>query len=96
MPVTSLKLPDELQQRIQQLVKDGERSAHAFMIEAIEKATLAEELRQKFGADAADAETEMMASGKGFDAREAFAYFEARLSGKTARRPRMKAWRASS
>jgi predicted transcriptional regulator len=96
MPVTSLKLPRELKQRIQQLVKDGERSAHAFMIEAIERATLAEELRQKFGADAADAETQMMASGKGFHAREAFATFEARLSGKTVQRPRAKAWRASS
>lgn len=94
MPVTSLKLPDELKQRIQRLVKDSDRTAHAFMIEAIERAARAEELRRQFGADAADAEAEAMTSGKAFDAREAFAYFEARASDKTARRPKMKAWRA--
>lgn len=96
MPVTSLKLPDELKQRIQRLVKDSNRTAHAFMIEAIEKAACAEELRRQFGADAAEAENEALASGKAFDAREAFAYFEARAAGKTARRPRLKGWRASS
>lgn len=94
MSVTSLKLPDELKQRIQRLVKDSDRTAHAFMLEAIERAARAEELRQQFGADAADAEAEAMVSGKAFDAREAFACFEARVSGRTARRPKMKAWRA--
>lgn len=94
MPVTSLKLPDELRQRIQRLVKDSDRTAHAFMIEAIERAARAEELRRQFGADAADAEVEAMASGTAFDARGAFATFEARVTGKTARRPKMKARRA--
>jgi len=62
------------------------------MIEIIEPATCAEELRRQFGADAAEAE--VMASGMGFDAREAVAYLEARADGKAVRRPRMKAWRA--
>ena len=94
MPVTSLKLSDELKLRIQSLVKDTDRTAHAFMVEAIERAARAEESRRQFGADAAEAEAEVMASGKAFDAREAFAYLEARAAGKAVRRPRMKAWRA--
>ncbi|MFO1321410.1 MAG: hypothetical protein U1F52_17495 [Burkholderiales bacterium] len=93
MPVTSLKLPDELKARIQGLVKDSDRTAHAFMLDAIERATRAEELRRQFGADAADAERDAIASGKTFDAREAFDYFEARVAGQAARRPRPKTWR---
>jgi len=93
--VTSLKLPDELKKRIHALVKGGDRSAHAFMIEAIDQAARAEELRRRFGAEAAEAEREADVSGKVYDAREVFEYFEARVSGKKARRPRQVAWRKS-
>ncbi len=95
MAVTSLKLPDELRGRIRALVKDGDRSAHAFMVEAIDRAARAEELRRQFGADAADAEREVQTSGKSYDAREAFEYFEARASGAKVRRPKLKSWRKS-
>ena len=52
MPVTSLKLPAELKQRIHSLVEGTGRSAHAFMVEAIEGAVSREELRRRFGAEA--------------------------------------------
>ena len=55
MSVTSLKLPHELKERIQSLVTGTGRSAHAFMVEAIERAAQAEELRRRFGEDAAAA-----------------------------------------
>lgn len=95
MPVTSLKLPDELKKRIHSLVEGSERTAHAFMVEAIERAAHAEELRRRFGVEAGDAEEETLRVGKAYDAREVFAYLEARASGKQAKRPRAKAWRKS-
>jgi predicted transcriptional regulator len=96
MPITSLKLPDDLKQRVQSLVKGSDTSAHAFMLEAIRRAAEAAELRKRFGEDAAQAEEDTLRSGKAYDAREAFAYLEARGRGKKVRRPKAGAWRKSS
>lgn len=93
MRVTRVRLPGELRERIQRLFNGSGGVANAFMVEAIQRAVLAEELRRRFGADVAEAEKEMLASGEVIDARAAFAYFEARASGKTVCRPRLKAWR---
>ena len=95
MAATSLKLSDELKQRIAELVSGSGRSAHSFMVEAIEQAAQREELRRRFGEDAALAERETQESGKVYDATEAFAYLEAGAKGKPARKPRMKSWRQS-
>jgi predicted transcriptional regulator len=95
MPVTSLKLPNELKERVQSLVTGTGRSAHAFMVEAIERAAQAEELRRRFGADADAAERETLKSGKAYDAREVFSYLEARSRGKRVSRPRAASWRKS-
>ena len=95
MSVTSLKLPHELKERIQSLVTGTGRSAHAFMVEAIERAAQAEELRRRFGEDAAAAERETLKSGKAYDAREVFSYLEARSRGKRVSRPRAASWRKS-
>lgn len=92
---TSLKLSDELRRRITALVDGSDKSAHAFMIEAIERATQQEELRRRFGAEAIEAEKETEASDKVYDAVSAFAYLEARAQGKRARKPRTKSWRRS-
>ena len=95
MSVTSLKLPDQLKERVQSLVTGTGRSAHAFMIEAIERAAQAEELRRRFGEEAAAAERETLKSGKAYDAREVFTYLDARASGKRVSRPRAGSWRKS-
>ena len=71
------------------------RSAHAFMVEAIERATQAEELRRRFGEDAAAAERETLKSGRLTTAREVFSYLEARSRGKRVSRPRAASWRKS-
>ena len=63
--------------------------------EAIERAAQAEELRRRFGEDAAAAERETLKSGKAYDAREVFAYLEARSRGKRVSRPRAAPWRRS-
>jgi predicted transcriptional regulator len=95
MPVTSLKLSDQLKERVQSLVTGTGRTAHAFMIEAIERAAQAEELRRRFGEEAAAAERETLKSGKAYDAREVFSYLEARSRGKRVSRPRAASWRKS-
>jgi predicted transcriptional regulator len=93
---TSLKLPDELKRRIAQLVSGSDRTAHSFMVEAIEQAAAREELRRRFGEEAALAEAETERSGKVYDAAEAFKYFETRAKGGNARKPRPKSWRRSA
>lgn len=95
MAATSLKLPDELKRRIADLVSGSDRTAHAFMLEAIEQAAAREELRRRFGQEAALAEEETERSGKVYDAAEAFKYLEMRAKGGRARKPRLKSWRRS-
>jgi len=95
MAATSLKLPDELKRRIAELVEGSDRTAHSFMIEAIEQAARREELRRRFGEEAALAESETEKSGQAYDAAEAFRYLESRAKGARVRRPRMKTWRRS-
>jgi predicted transcriptional regulator len=95
MAATSLKLPDELKRRISQLVSGSDRTVHSFMVEAIEQAAAREELRRRFGAEAALAEEETERSGKVYDAAEAFKYLETRAKGGPIRKPRLKSWRRS-
>lgn len=93
MAATSLKLPDELKQRIAALVEGTGQSAHAFMVEAIEQAAHRVALRRRFGAEAAEAEAETLRSGKAYDPQEVFDYLSAKIRGRKAARPRAKAWR---
>jgi predicted transcriptional regulator len=92
---TSLKLPDELKQRIVKIVAGSNRTSPAFMVEAIERAVKSEELRRRFGEEAALAEREADKSGRAYDAAEAFAYFENQMRGKRVRKPRLKVWQKS-
>lgn len=96
MAATSLKLSDELKRRISALVKDSDRTAHAFMIEAIEQAAKREELRRRFGAEAARAEEETESSGQAYSAPEIFDWFEARAAGKKRRKPKAVKWQRSA
>jgi predicted transcriptional regulator len=93
---TSLKLSPELKERIGRIVERSPMSAHAFMLRAIEEATERAELRQRFGTEAAEAEQETTVGARTYGLDEAFDYFEARLSGQPARRPRGKAWPKSA
>jgi predicted transcriptional regulator len=96
MGATSLKLSDELRKRIQALVSGTDKSAHAFMVEAIERETERAELKRRFGDQAAEAEDEALRSGRVYDVSEVFAYLKAKAAGKKVRHPRAKAWRRSS
>jgi len=95
MSATSLKLSNDLKRRIGALVQGTDTTAHAFMLSAIERAARQEELRRRFGDEAAASERETMRSGKAYDADSVFDYLEARARGLRAKRPRTKAWRRS-
>jgi len=92
---TSLKLPDDLKRRIEKLAGNAGQTPHAFMVEALAREAERAELRERFAADASEAERETVASGKAYGLDAAFDYLAARVSGKKSRRPRARSWRAS-
>lgn len=94
MAATSLKLPDDLKQRITDLVEGTGQTAHGFMVEAIEQAAERAVLRRRFSADALEAEADALRTGKAYAADEVFEYLAAKARGtKVTTRPRAKAWR---
>jgi len=90
---TSLKIPTDLKARIDAAAEAAGKSAHAFMLQAIEQETARAERHDAFIAEAIEAEKEMETSGQYFAAEDVFRYMTARAEGKRARRPRPKAWR---
>ena len=95
MAATSLKLPEALKRRIERLAGAANKTPHAFMIDVLSQEADRAELRERFAADAAVSEKETMESGKAVPLGAAFDYLQARVAGKSARRPRERAWRAS-
>ena len=93
MSTTSLKLPDELKRRAIAAAEQQGVSPHAFMIHAIDQATTVAEQRASFISDAQTAREQMVATGKGYDAKEVHAYLKARLSGNKTVKPKAKSWR---
>lgn len=85
---TTLKLPEDLKQRIAPLAKSAGKTPHAWMVEALgTQASLAEK-RQAFVADARAAEKEVRETGLVYRAEEVHRYVLARVAGKKARRPK--------
>ena len=95
MAATSLKLPEGLKRRIARLAGAANKTAHAFMMEALSQEADRAEIRERFAKDAAISEREAMESGKAVPLATAFDYLEARAEGKAVRRPRARTWRAS-
>jgi predicted transcriptional regulator len=95
MAATSLKIPEQLKRRIERLAGAANKTPHAFMVDLLSQEANRAELRERFAEDAAVSEKEAMASGKAVPVAAAFDYLEARAAGKSLRRPRARAWRAS-
>ena len=93
MSTTTLKLSPQLKKRVASLVRGTEKSAHAFMVEAIAREAERAELRRRFTEEALAADREMERTGLAYDFDDVKAYFESKLSGRRARRPRLKRWR---
>ncbi|MBP6097554.1 MAG: hypothetical protein KA451_14735 [Methyloversatilis sp.] len=84
---TTLKLSDELKARIVSAAQQTGKTAHAFMVEALELQTELAERRGAFVADALLAREEVARYGLVVDADEVFDYLKARAEGKAARKP---------
>jgi predicted transcriptional regulator len=88
MSTTTLKLPDELKERIAAAAADAGKSPHAFMVEALAAQTALAERRRVFVAAAHAAAQEVAQYGLVHDADEVFGYLQDKLKSKRARRPR--------
>ena len=95
MAATSLKLPEDLKQRIAKLAAGAGQTPHAFMVETWAREAERSELRERFAADAAVSEREALATGKAYPLSVAFDYLESRVADSKAKRPRTRPWRAS-
>lgn len=93
MTTTTLKLPDELRKRVAAAVEGTGQSAHAFMVEAIERQTRLAEQRRDFVEDALVARDEAHRTGLAYPAGEVHRYLQARARGDKAARPQPRKWR---
>lgn len=88
MSTTTLKLPEELKQRIAAAAADAGKSPHAFMVEALAAQTALAERRRAFVAAAHAAAQEVAQYGLVYDADEVFGYLQDKLKGKRTKRPK--------
>jgi predicted transcriptional regulator len=84
---TTLKLSEVLKARIASAAQATGRTAHAFMVEALEKQAHLAEMRQSFINDAVASAAEVDAGGALYTMEDVQEYILARTSGKTAKRP---------
>jgi len=90
MLTTTLKLPEQLKERIASAAADAGKSSHAFMIEAIAAQTELAERRSAFVGAAHEAAQEVAQYGLVYDADEVFGYLQDKLKGKRGKRPKAK------
>ncbi len=91
MPVTAtttLKLPRELKVRVSRVARKTGRSAHAFMIEAIERHTAYEERMEAFVKEALAADRAADATGEVYAASDVHAWLSRVAEGRPAPRPK--------
>ncbi len=88
MSTTTLKLPDDLKERIVAAAADAGKTPHAFMVEALAAQTALAERRRTFVGAAVTAEQEVADYGLVYDADAVFSYLQDTLQGKRAKRPK--------
>ena len=84
----SLRVPEDMKERVARLAEAQDTTPHAFMLEAIRDKIEAEEARAAFHAEARKRLALMKKSGKGIPAADVFAYLDARVQGKSPPRPK--------
>lgn len=91
---TSIKLPTRLKSKIERLARRSGETPHAFMLRALQGQVEAAERYQTFIRDGIRADEAMLRSGLGYAADDVHAYLEAKVAGRSVRRPRPVRWRA--
>lgn len=93
MSTTSLKLSEELKQRVVTAAGKLGISTHAFMVDAIRQAADEAEQRAQFVAEALAARADMQKSGLGYEAADVRSYLRERLTNPKSEKPVAKSWR---
>jgi len=85
---TTIKLPADLKQRIAPLAEAAGKTAHAWMVEALERQAALAEAREAFLREAGASAAEIDTGGPLYSAQDVAAYLLSRAAGKAAARPR--------
>ena len=93
MGTTSLKLPDELKERVAASAERRGVSMHAFMVDAIKTATESSEMRASFLAEADASHMQARRTGLAYDAEDVHAWLRDRMAGKQLPPPKPRPWR---
>lgn len=93
MSTTTLRLPSDLKERVTKVAEKSGKTAHAFMLEAIEESVRLTEARAAMMDEAQERYEQLLASGRGVDWHEMRAYLKQRTSGRHATSPRPRSWR---
>lgn len=88
MPTTTIRLPEELKNRIAHAAERAGTSSHAFILDAIAERVDEEERRNDFHDTAERRYAEIVASGKTIPWSEMQTYLKHRLAGQKATRPK--------
>lgn len=84
---TTIRLPEELKERVARAAERAGTTSHAFILDAIAERVDEDELRSDFHAAAEQRYAEIVASGKTIPWSAMRTYLEDRLSGKNPSRP---------
>ncbi|MBX7117285.1 MAG: hypothetical protein K1X64_23405 [Myxococcaceae bacterium] len=88
MVPTTLKLPDELKERIAPLAQKLGKTPHAWMVAALESEAERAERWEGFVGEAEEAAREIDAGGPVYAMDDVHVYFRSKVAGKKARRPK--------
>lgn len=87
MPTTTIRLPDDMKDRVARAAERAGMTSHALILDAIAERVDAEERRNEFQDTAEKRYAEIVASGETIPWSEMRTYLEDRLSGKKPIRP---------
>lgn len=90
MTTTTIRMTDELKERIGDIAEHSGKTTHALILEAIAEKVEHEERRAAFDTLAEQRYQDMLASGKSVSWERMRAYLDDRLAGRSAPRPRAK------
>ncbi len=85
MSTTTIRMPENLKERVAAAAKSSGTTAHGFILEAIAEKAAQEELRVDFDALAEARFAKLVATGKTVPWQEMRVYLEARVAGKAAK-----------
>jgi len=85
---TSLKLPDELKDKIADLAKGVAQTPHAYMVEAIEARIARDEKRRDFLESAAKSEEHLKRTGIAYSHKDVARFLRERVSGRNPKIPK--------